>query len=52
MARGKSKSNDNPNGVRMSTKQGILLAPKSLRNKKTFLSECNEKELEDAKITK
>jgi len=51
MASGKSKSELNPNGVRREV-GGKELAPKSLRSKKKYLSECTESELEKAKITK
>lgn len=47
---GKSKSIENPNGVRRSSITGQQLAPRSLRPKRYLLSECTDEELEKAEV--
>jgi len=49
---GKSKSNENPNGVRRKF-QGKELAPRSLRKygKRIFLEDCNSKDLEKLSLS-
>tara|TARA_Y100000310_G_C20685685_1_gene818795 strand:+ start:2438 stop:2596 length:159 start_codon:yes stop_codon:yes gene_type:complete len=47
---GRSKSRENPYGIRRKS-EGKELAPKSLRKAgKTFLSECSDTELEKAEV--
>jgi len=51
MSSGKGKTQANPNGMRrVESTTGKLLAPKSLRDRRKYESECKDEELKRAQV--